>query len=388
MVVTSGPDGVWRVVNGEAEQLTTEEMSMALQLPDGSVVMQRISGWTFDGDQTDTTLLVWRFGELNELFPGEALDGWVRLYDVAMVNGEMTVLYAVEQEAQFPPVLVESVLVTRSLETWETAIIDAEFGGWEQGYSRMHLAENGLIVGEYYQLVMRQFVSYSMPGGEPVTAARFGLESAYTDCSDCPRLYTVSRDGATLAWLDGTTLIRVALAADSAIDYAPIDLGRLGPFPLDVTDLELGSGFVVLSSNWGDHAPVVIEFGTLDRVELPGTAAAIVTVPTAPWQPHDELTAALQNRSFGSQDELSRAVEAQIEAVHYAAVDPVEPITFTRFVLPDGSLVISAPNFDDSVPETWFRIVVSATGPFMIDRIESVDVCRNGTYSTPTHLCV
>jgi len=144
----------------------------------------------------------------------------------------------------------------------------------------------------------------------------------------------------------------------------------------------------VLSSGWGDPAPVVIEFGTLDRVELPGTAASIVTVPTAPWQLHDELTIALQNQSFGSQDEFSTAVETQIEAVHYAAVDPVEPITFTRFVLPDGSLVISAPNFDDSVPETWFRIVVSATSPFMIDRIESVDVCRNGTYSTPTHLCV
>jgi len=387
-VVTAGPDGVWRVVDGVAEQLTTDAMSMALQLPDGSVVMQRSSGWTFDGDQSDTTLLVWHFGQLNELFPGETLDGWVRLYDVAMVNGEMTVLYAVEQEAQPQSALVESVLVTRSLETFETIVVDAEFGGWEQGYSRMHLAENGLIVGEYYQEVRRELVSYSMFGRETFTAAMFGLESAYTDCSDCPRLYTLSRDGATLAWLDGTSLVRVSLAAAAGILYAPIDLGGLGPSAREATNLELGNGFVVLSSGWGDPAPVVIEFGTLGRVELPGTAASIVTVPTAPWQLHDELTTALQNQTFDSQEELYAAVEAQIEAILYAAVDPVEPITFTRSVLPDFSLAIAAPNFDDSVPQTWFRIVLGIGMALVIDRIESVDVCRNGTYSTPTHLCV
>ena len=386
-VVTAGLDGVWRVVDGVATQITTEAMSAALALPDGSVIMQPSSGWTFEGDIADTTLRVWRNGEVDPLFPGEAPTGWVRLYDVAMVNGEMTVLYAIEQEAQPQSVLVESVLVTRSLATWETTVIDPEFGGWEQGYSRMHLAENGLIVGEYYQEVMRQFVSYSLPGGEPVTADQLGVEPSYTDCSDCPRLYTVSRDGSRLAWLDGT-MLRLAtpgLTAEEQFD--------LGDVALQATDLELGNGFVVLSFGWGDPSaqpPVVIDFnvGAASAVELPGISAAIVTVPTAPWELDPDLTAALQGQSFGSQDELYAAVEAQIEAIRYAAVDPVEPITFTRFVLPDGSLAIAAPNFDDSVPETWYRPVLSATGPFMIDRIEFVDVCRDFTYSTPTHLCV
>lgn len=386
-VVTSGPDGVWRVVDGVSTQLVTEPMSMALQLPDGSVIMQRSSGWSSDGNQADTTLLIWQFGELNELFPGEALTGWVRLYDVAMVNGEMTVLYAVEQEAQPQSVLVESVLLTRSLATFETTVIDAEFGGWEQGYSRMHLAENGLIVGEYYQEVVRQFVSYSEVSQPGISAADLGLESSYTDCSDCPRLYTVSRDGSRLAWLDGT-MLRLAtpgLTAEEQFD--------LGDVALQATDLELGNGFVVLSFGWGDpgaQPPVVIDFnvGAASAVELPGIRAAIVTVPTAPWEVDPDLTASLEGQPFGSQDELYAALEAQIEAIRYAAVEPVEPITFDRFVLPDGSLAIAAPNFDDSVPESWYRIVLSATGPFMIDRIEFVDVCRDFTYSTPTHLCV
>jgi hypothetical protein len=386
-VVTAGPDGVWRVVDGVATQITTEAMSAALALPDGSVIMQPSSGWTFEGDIADTTLRVWRNGEVDPLFPGEAPTGWVRLYDVAMVNGEMTVLYAVEQEAQPQSVLVESVLLTRSLATFETTVIDAEFGGWEQGYSRMHLAENGLIVGEYYQEVVRQFVSYSEVSQPGISAADLGLESSYTDCSDCPRLYTVSRDGSRLAWLDGT-MLRLAtpgLTAEEQFD--------LGDVALQATDLELGNGFVVLSFGWGDpgaQPPVVIDFnvGAASAVELPGIRAAIVTVPTAPWELDPDLTAALQGQSFGSQDELYAAVEAQIEAIRYAAVDPVEPITFTRFVLPDGSLAIAAPNFDDSIPESWYRIVLSATGPFMVDRIEFVDVCRDFTYSTPTHLCV
>ncbi|MDP2293541.1 MAG: hypothetical protein Q8M22_20360 [Actinomycetota bacterium] len=391
-IITAGPDGVWRVTDGVPEQLVTEPMSMALQLPDGSVIMQRQSGWSSEGAaQADTTLLVWQFGELSELFPGEALTGWVRLYDVAMVNGEMTVLYAVEQEAQPQSVLVESVLLTRSLATFETTVIDAEFGGWEQGYSRMHLAEKGLIVGEYYQEVLRQFVSYSEVSQPGVSAADLGLESSYTDCSDCPRLYTISRDGSTIAWLDGTSLIRVATATDAAVDYALIDLGEEA---LSATDLELGNGFVVLSFGWGDPgaaAPVMIALdnaGT-SAVELPGAKAAIVTTPTAPWEIDAALTAALEGQSFGSQDEVYAAVEAQIEAIRYAAVDPVEPITYTRFVLPDGSLAIAAPNFDDSVPETWFRIIPRwVDQEFVVVRIEFVDVCRNGTYSTDTTLCV
>lgn len=79
----------------------------------------------------------------------------------------------------------------------------------------------------------------------------------------------------------------------------------------------------------------------------------------------------------------------QIKAIKYAAVDPVEPITFRRRTLGDGSQAIVAPNFDDSVPETWYRVIASEIdGVFMFERIDSVDVCRNFTFSTPTHLCV
>ena len=387
-VITAGLDGVWRVVDGVATQLTTESMSMALQLPDGSVIMQRRSGWSSDGSaQSDSTLLVWRFGQIEELFPGETLDGWVRLYDVAMVNGAMTVLYAVEQEAEPFSVLVEAVLLARSLETWETTVVDAEFGGWEQGYSRLHLAETGLIVGEFYQEVNRSLFSRGIAGATPLDAATLGLDGSSLDCSDCPRLYTVRRDGTVLAWLEGT-MLHIATPGLTATEQ--FDLGEAA---LTATNLELGNGFVVLSFGWNDpgaEAPLLIDLGTLSGAELPGVTAAIVTVPTPPWQIDEDLTAALEGQEFDTADALYAAVEAQIEAIRYAAVEPVEPITFTRGVVPNW-LTIAAPNFDDSVPQTWYRIVpgLGGYGQFhVIGRIESVAVCRDGTYSTPTHLCV
>lgn len=387
-VITAGLDGVWRVVDGVATQLTTESMSMALQLPDGSVVMQRSSGWSGDGSaQSDSTLLVWRFGQIEELFPGETLDGWVRLYDVAMVNGAMTVLYAVEQEAEPFSVLVEAVLLARSLETWETTVVDAEFGGWEQGYSRLHLAETGLIVGEFYQEVNRSLFSRGIAGATPLDAATLGLDGSSLDCSDCPRLYTVRRDGTVLAWLEGT-MLHIATPGLTATEQ--FDLGEAA---LTATNLELGNGFVVLSFGWNDpgaEVSLLIDLGTLSGAELPGVTAAIVTVPTPPWQIDEDLTAALEGQEFDTVDALYAAVEAQIEAIRYAAVEPVEPITFTRGVVPNW-LTIAAPNFDDSVPQTWYRIVpgLGGFGEFhVIGRIESVAVCRDGTYSTPTHLCV
>lgn len=387
-VITAGLDGVWRVVDGVATQLTTESMSMALQLPDGSVIMQRRSGWSSDGSaQSDSTLLVWRFGQIEELFPGETLDGWVRLYDVAMVNGAMAVLYAVEQEAEPFSVLVEAVLLARSLETWETTVVDAEFGGWEQGYSRLHLAETGLIVGEFYQEVNRSLFSRGIAGATPLDAATLGLDGSSLDCSDCPRLYTVRRDGTVLAWLEGT-MLHIATPGLTATEQ--FDLGEAA---LTATNLELGNGFVVLSFGWNDpgaEAPLLIDLGTLSGAELPGVTAAIVTVPTPPWQIDEDLTAALEGQEFDTVDALYAAVEAQIEAIRYAAVEPVEPITFTRGVVPNW-LTIAAPNFDDSVPQTWYRIVpgLGGYGQFhVIGSIESVGVCRDGTYSTPTHLCV
>ena len=387
-VITAGLDGVWRVVDGVATQLTTESMSMALQLPDGSVIMQRRSGWSSDGSaQSDSALLVWRFGQIEELFPGETLDGWVRLYDVAMVNGAMTVLYAVEQEAEPFSVLVEAVLLARSLETWETTVVDAEFGGWEQGYSRLHLAETGLIVGEFYQEVNRSLFSRGIAGATPLDAATLGLDGSSLDCSDCPRLYTVRRDGTVLAWLEGT-MLHIATPGLTATEQ--FDLGEAA---LTATNLELGNGFVVLSFGWNDpgaEAPLLIDLGTLSGAELPGVTSAIVTVPTPPWQIDEDLTAALEGQEFDTADALYAAVEAQIEAIRYAAVEPVEPITFTRGVVPNW-LTIAAPNFDDSVPQTWYRIVpgLGGYGQFhVIGSIESVGVCRDGTYSTPTHLCV
>lgn len=375
-VVTAGPDGVWRVIDGVAEQLVTEPMSMALQLPDGSLIMQRQSGWS-DYPAAETTLLAWSNGQIYELFPEEPTTGWLDLYDVALVNGELTLLYAEEQNI-LPDTRSESRLIARSLDTGAITVVDDSFGGWEAANGRLHLAETGLIVGVAGSEGYSGMASWAIAGAQPLDLATIGLEpNDGPDCQACPGQFTVSRDGTTVAWIQGTQLFRFSLVGAPA--FPPVELG--GP---SQGDLELGNGYAVVGNR-------VIEFGTgtVEAFDVFGSRAAAIIEPTPPWEVDDGLTAALEGQTFSTGEDLFAAVEQEILDQKYAAVDPVEPITFRRRPLVDGSEAIVAPNFDDSVPETWYRVIASEIdGVFMFERIDSVDVCRNFTFSTPTHLCV
>jgi hypothetical protein len=374
VVVTAGPDGVWRVTDGVAEQLVMDRMSMVLQLPDGSLIMQRSSGYPSGADgtypATDTSLLGWsEAAGVYELFPDDPPTTWLRLHDVALVNGELTLLYSAEVEA-LPQAGSDNQLLARSLDTGEITVVAEEFGGWEQGVSRMHLAETGLIVGESYSEAYRSLVSYSINGAAPINAATLGVDEGYADCETCPRVFTVSRDGSTVAWLDGSRLMRLDLSG--TIEYESIDLGDASTL---VDELDLGNGFATLTY-----------FG-YPTTTAPHVVAVAVVDPTPPWQVDEELTAALAGQEFARGEEFY-AAEQQIANLKYGPNE--DAFGFGRRILTDGSAAIIAPNFDDSVPESWYRIVADRVDDrtVVIVRIESVAVCRNFTFSTPTHLCV
>jgi hypothetical protein len=100
-------------------------------------------------------------------------------------------------------------------------------GGWEASTGRLHLATTGLIVGEELDGPAHKPLVTAVPGSpaaadEP-TAASLGWEEDYGGCFECPRDFTVSADGVTVAWVRDTPPV---------LDTRPVDPpGEVEPFP-------------------------------------------------------------------------------------------------------------------------------------------------------------
>jgi len=107
-----------------------------------------------------------------------------------------------------------------------------------------------------------------------ITVADLGVEPSHSDCGDCPRRFTISRDGATLAWLDGSDLIVVPTAGgDTRLVYHLVGTTDM------VADLALGDGFVVLTyDDFGQASvprPMVVLYAADQAVSLDGRTATI-----------------------------------------------------------------------------------------------------------------
>ncbi|MDO8364687.1 MAG: hypothetical protein Q7V88_17485 [Actinomycetota bacterium] len=277
-VITAGADGVWRVTDGVRTQLTAEPMVFAVAGPDGSVIMQRKSG-VGDWPVSETAPLVWADGVVQESGSGD-IGVWWRIHDVAIVDGHWTMLYEVQgpqdQGVDGRPGELHAV----RMDTGSDSLVAAQFGGWEAGSSRLHLAETGVVVGATYSEAVHALGAYALAGGDAgITSAALGLDDYYYDCVDCPHLFTISRDGSTIAWLDGTELVRWDVAAGAELDRT--DLGQAVD---GAVNLELGDGYVVVD-RWNDQAvdiaPAIVQWSAAGTtvVELPGTAAAVVAPP-------------------------------------------------------------------------------------------------------------
>jgi hypothetical protein len=210
-------------------------------------------------------------GQLEDLFSSlmpaaDPVAGWYTLHDVADVDGHSMLL--MDRQAEFtngldtPP----GALLSLDLSTGTFTKI-ADFGGWEESSSRLHLATNGLIVGELRLSADRRLFSASIGGAVALTPADLGVNESYNDCLDCPRLYSVSRDGSVVAWLEGSTLKRRAWIGDSTLLPDVVVGDPAGA----ASDLDIGRDWAALDLTEGASPPVLVGVSaTVDPIHVPG----------------------------------------------------------------------------------------------------------------------
>ena len=274
-IVTAGADGVWQQTPTGPVQWTTEPMAVALLAPDGTMIVQRVTEYSSNADTATAAdslpLRIATPGAVPESFFGDAaepVEGWYRLHDVAVVAGKPVMLYerqaAVSSGVETPP--GELLLLDLTSGTLDT--VATSWGGWESGSSRMHLSNNGFVVGEYYSEISRSFSLQYLLGDTDITAEELGVAPVYEDCSTCARLFTIDRAGNTIAWLDGTELV-LWKRLDPSSSVTRIELGTTAT--VCFSDMTLGEGFVLLDRCDGGPDPR----GSPLRVAFDGTFTAL-----------------------------------------------------------------------------------------------------------------
>jgi hypothetical protein len=276
-VVTAGSDGVWEQASEGWVQWTSEPMAVAVKAPNGWMIMQRVDKYADGSTPADTLPLVVRSpgdapeGLFDIVFPGaDVVPGRYEVHDAATIGGRPTLIYerqAAESTGLDTP---QGSLFALDLDSGYFQVISDNFGGWEQGSSRMHLGETGLIVGESSSGISHALTSFHIYGGIPLEPADMGFDADYADCTDCPRLFSLSRDGMTFAWLDGSTLRRWDLEHGEALP--PVELGDE---VLAASDLTVTDDYVVIDRAWyGQEAPpILIPLDGSSPTELKGLHA-------------------------------------------------------------------------------------------------------------------
>jgi hypothetical protein len=295
-LVTSGRDGVWIVDrDGPKVQWWNEPAAFAVRSPDGSMIVQqhlRGDACTLDGICVAADSVPLRLVGPNaypvvlwDYLPG----GWLRLHDVArLLDGRVMALVEWQTTVEAGVETEPGRLYAVDVETGAAVVVIDRFGGWEEGSSRLHLAENGLIVGEYSSGVTRSFFSAVVPGGaplatEPLPPAVLPHPAGFDDCGDCPGLYAIDRTGTVLAWIDGDDLVIRSLATGTQRRVALEGRGA-GASDIDIAlqvEGDLGGPLLVaVEHRWSyDERPaMVFEVGDAGITELPVGAPASVSL--------------------------------------------------------------------------------------------------------------
>lgn len=297
-VVTSGSDGVWIVDrDGSKVQWWNEPAAFAVRSPEGPMIVQQHSGngdpcCAPDGGWEAAATMPLRLVGPNSypvFLSADLPGGWLRLHDVArlldgramaLVEWQTTVVTGVETEP--------GRLYAVDVETGAAVVVSDRFGGWEEGSSRLHLAEDGLIVGEYSSGVTRSFFSAVVPGGaplatEPLPPAVLPHPAGFDDCGDCPGLYAIDRTGTVVAWIDGDDLVIRSLATGTQRRVSLEGRGA-GASDIDIAlqvEGDLGGPLLVaVEHRWSyDERPaMVFEVGDAGITELPVGAPASVSL--------------------------------------------------------------------------------------------------------------
>ena len=284
---TPWPRGVVITVGGSTSSEIVSELgrspifigkaAIAISFPDGGgtgVMWQRASGPTApDGspNSTDDTDIVRVLPDGRQLILYSTRQGqWLRLHDVAVVDGAPVVLYSV-RSGTTPQTTVEVLKLARpaSASNVDLGVI----GGWESGTGRLHIGGN-LIVGEASSGASHSMFALTTSGQVGLDPRSLGVDLSYGDCSDCPHSFTISPDGATVAWIDKSDLVietlgQIAGARRVALPAAMV--GRAG-------DLQIRGDAVVFNpepTGSGPQAAIAIDIasGIAALAPIPGVGS-------------------------------------------------------------------------------------------------------------------
>lgn len=264
-------DGVHSLSGADDVLVAAERVELALAVGDGSFLVQNRSGRTAAfGETLPADTEIRRIGAVSEVLVPAATDQWHTLHDVEVVDGRRLVLVSTVQGSNIEDWREDLYLI--DLDTGERTDLGV-VATWESGTSRLHLSADGLIVGEWYASVVSGPLFMDLDGNEGLDPASVGLEAEYVDCGDCPRAFSVSSDGARLAWIQGGTLVLYDRQAGARLAEVPLG----GSAEVIVDSIEVGSDAVVLNvvdSPGGQAlAPVVVGFdGTITPLARRGVA--------------------------------------------------------------------------------------------------------------------
>jgi hypothetical protein len=285
-LLTAGASGVWTYGYGGARRLTDDPMSFAIRLPDGRVLAQRRSGWG-DFPAAETTPIVLSYDEFGQLVAddvhaGREWGGWVTIHDVNVVEGRTIVLYEIEQPPE--PGAAAHPVIAEDLSTGETVARFPDAGsGWELDDSLLHLASNGLIVGERRLLGSSTPTILSIGDVDVPTVAELGWQDGYDiyvpGCSGpCQRSFTVSHDGSRIGWLERTDLVVVDAASFAELARVPIGAAIDDAY----LELSIDAEYALVSpraSRPDRPGPLLVTTEAPSVVELPGALASFAVTP-------------------------------------------------------------------------------------------------------------
>jgi hypothetical protein len=271
VIVTAGRNGIVSRVGDERKTITTESVTMALALDDGTHVAQRRSGERFlDGGidewpKSDTVpLLISEGGGIPTvpLLDADKLDGFVILHDFSVVEGRRLLLYSVDRNSWGGDGDGgNEELFVLDLDTRDSVDLGS-IGGWEATTSRLTLGSSGLIIGTGFGACCApgSFQAFVVPGSpaaaKPLpTLADFGLDSARSDDCDCPTGFALNADGTALYWESPASSDRPAtvMTAPFADPHRHTIVASIPNSP--------DMGFGVLRIDPGDRG-VVVSFGS------------------------------------------------------------------------------------------------------------------------------
>jgi len=237
-IIVASPNGVTTVTGSSSAPYASGEWAVVIDLRDGGVVAQRV--WPGYGQLGDTAIHRIVDGvETVLIAPADPANQWIRLHDVVADGGSDKILYSVKNGLGFDQAFEELFLYDIATDTSQSLGI---IGGWEDGPGRLSIGGDRIVGETFSQIESAPFVRRR--DGTVVDPNIFGLAASYSDCSVCPKAFTIDEQGEHLVWVEDDLL--VVTRVDSGERVAEVrmveGLGR------DVDSLDVSGSTVLVNA--------------------------------------------------------------------------------------------------------------------------------------------